>query len=303
MNWIVYHIASGHVFFSGVAFFIAAAVTSAGSTGLARRLKVFFVLIAAIAIAVSSTAIPYWSYIVASVITMFWLVSANVEGWRSWTRAAVVVAWAIACAIELPYHITPSLGAASSRSLAVIGDSITAGMGASDKSERWPTLLARKHNLDIQDLAQPGETAASALKRVKSERIVAPVVILEIGGNDLLGDTTSAEFERDLEGLLSSVSAPGRQVVMFELPLPPFRNEYGRVQRSLARKYEVALVPKRVLLSIIATEDSTVDAIHLTQAGHQRMAEAVWRLVKPAFPPMAEPEESGVSGLRPGSID
>jgi acyl-CoA thioesterase-1 len=176
--------------------------------------------------------------------------------------------------------------------MTVIGDSVTAGMGASDKSLRWPTLLAKEHNLNIQDISHPGETAASALKRAKSQQIASPVVILEIGGNDLLGDTTSAQFSRDLDGLLAYVCARGRQVIMFELPLPPFQNEYGRIQRSLARKHNVHLVPKRVLLSILAANDSTIDTIHLTQAGHECMAASVWELVKSAFPEIAEPDDA-----------
>jgi acyl-CoA thioesterase-1 len=62
------------------------------------------------------------------------------------------------------------------------------------------------------DIPHPGETAASELKRAKSQPIVSSVVILEIGGNDLLGDTTSAQFSRGLDALLANVSAPGRQV-------------------------------------------------------------------------------------------
>ena len=46
----------------------------------------------------------------------------------------------------------------------------------------------------------------------------------------------------------------------------------------------VSLVPKRVLLSILAAKDSTLDTIHLTQAGHHRMAACVWQLVSLAFP-------------------
>lgn len=284
MNWLVYHVASGHAFFSGVGLIIVAAVASARSTPITKRLTVFAFLIGAIAITISSTAIPYWYYGIAIAMTIAWLVSAYLANWRRWTRISVIVAWAVAAAIELPYHITPSLVPTSSRSMTVIGDSVTAGMGASDKSVRWPTLLAKERNLNIQDISHPGETAASAFKRARSQQIACPVVILEIGGNDLLGGTTSAQFSRDLDDLLAYVCAPGRQVIMLELPLPPFRNEYGRVQRSLARKHDVALVPKRVFLSILAANDATVDTIHLTQAGHDRMAAAVWNLVRSAFP-------------------
>lgn len=70
---------------------------------------------------------------------------------------------------------------------------------------------------------------------------------------------------------------------MFELPLPPFCNEFGRAQRTVAAKHNVILIPKRVFLSVIAGSDSTLDSIHLSQSGHQFMADCVWRLVRSAF--------------------
>jgi len=101
-----------------------------------------------------------------------------------------------------------------------------------------------------------------------------------IGGNDVLGATTTAQFEQSLDALLIELEAPNRQLVMLELPLPPFYHEYGRIQRTLAKNHNVALVPKRVLLSIIAGSESTLDSIHLSQAGHQKMANVVWGFLK-----------------------
>ena len=72
---------------------------------------------------------------------------------------------------------------------------------------------------------------------------------------------------------------------MLELPLPPFYNSFGLIQRKLARKYGVKLVPKRVFLSVLAGGGATLDSIHLSQAGHQQMANVVWEIVGPAYPP------------------
>lgn len=128
-----------------------------------------------------------------------------------------------------------------------------------------------------------GDTAASALKRVRTQGVNSSVVVVEIGGNDLLGSTSSTQFAQDLDTLLDYITRSGRQIIMFELPLPPFCHEYGRIQRTLARKYNVKLVPKRVFLSIIAGTDATLDSIHLSPAGHQQMADCVWRIVQAAF--------------------
>jgi acyl-CoA thioesterase-1 len=194
-----------------------------------------------------------------------------------------IAVWIIAACAEAPYHFTRPLRPVSQRSITVIGDSISAGMGAEDKAETWPRILARIRQLELHDISHPGETAASALKRVRQHPIRSPVVVLEIGGNDLLGATSAARFADDLDALLTHLSAPDRQIVMFELPLPPFYHEYGRVQRTAAAKHKVVLVPKRVLLSILADEGATLDTIHLTQPGHQVMADRVWQLVQDAY--------------------
>ena len=241
----------------------------------------------------SSTAIPYWYYAIAVIATIMWGISPFVPQSRRWAPGAVAAVWAVAAVIESPWHITPRLTPANSRTLVVIGDSVSAGLG-DNETDTWPNILARTHNIEVRDISHAGETAASALKRAEAEDIDAPVVILEIGGNDLLGSTSSVQFGRDLDALLAHVASPGRQLIMFELPLPPFCHEYGRIQRTLARKHEVALVPKRVFLSILAAGGSTVDSIHLSKAGHQRMAERVWQLVIDAYP--ARPDHSGERG-------
>ena len=41
---------------------------------------------------------------------------------------------------------------------------------------------------------------------------------------------------------------------MFELPLPPLKNEFGRAQRDLAAQFHVLLIPKRLLIGMITGE-------------------------------------------------
>ena len=283
MNWLVFHIVSGQAFFTGIAMLIGAASASLWGTGAVKRLGILGGVIGLIAVGISSTPLPYWYYGIAGLVTLAWIGTQFRNRWRRSVTFAFIAVWLIAAGLELPYHLLPSLSPASSRSITVIGDSVTAGVGGDEKSERWPSILAREHRLNVQDISHMGETAASARKRAKTESIESPIVLLEIGGNDVLGSTTATQFAHDLDRLLADVSQPNRQLVMFELPLPPFANNYGLIQRALAKKYHVALVPKRVFLSILAGEDSTLDTIHLSQTGHQHMAECVWRIIQPAF--------------------
>ena len=283
MNWLVYHIVSGQAFFTGVGLLILAAVSSTSTRPIFSRITVLSFLIGVIAVVISSTAISYWCYGVAGAVTLVWIASRFKPAWRRWSACAVVAVWLIAALLELPYHITPSLDPARTRTMTVIGDSVTAGVGGDETSETWPHLLARQHQIAVQDISHMGETAAAALKRAKSQSIESSVVVVEIGGNDVLGSTTSAQFAMDLDALLDHLAAPNRQLIMFELPLPPFCNEFGRVQRMVAAKHNVILVPKRVFLSVIAGSDSTLDSIHLSQSGHQFMADCVWNFVQSAF--------------------
>ncbi len=283
MNWLVFHIVSGQAFFTGIILVIIAVVVSESSRPIISRVAAVTFLIGIIAIAISSTAIPYWFYACAAVVTLAWIASRYKKSWRRWAPQATIAVWCLAAAMEIPYHITPSLDPAGDRTLTIIGDSVTAGIGGDETAETWPSLIAQQHQLQVQDISHVGETAVSALKRAKSQSLTGSLVVVEIGGNDILGSTTTTQFAEDLDALLNHLATPDRQVVMFELPLPPFYHEFGRIQRHAAAKHNVKLIPKRVLLAVIAGSDATLDTIHLSQSGHQFMADSVWRLAKRAF--------------------
>lgn len=170
MNGIVYHIVSGQAFFSGIILLICAAVASIKTRPVFRRVSGLLAITGLIAIAISSTAIPYWYYAVAAIATIAWIGSAFRKSKQRPVVVMFVVVWLIAGAIELPWHTTPALQPTANRHIAVIGDSVSAGV---DDSETWPNILAREHNLTVQDISHVGETTASALKRVKQTGIDA----------------------------------------------------------------------------------------------------------------------------------
>jgi lysophospholipase L1-like esterase len=65
---------------------------------------------------------------------------------------------------------------------------------------------------------------------------------------------------------------------MLELPLIPLSNRFGEIQRRLARRHSVVLVPKRFFSSVLIGEQATLDGLHLSPAGHQKMADMIWEL-------------------------
>jgi lysophospholipase L1-like esterase len=109
------------------------------------------------------------------------------------------------------------------------------------------------------------------------------VLLIEIGGNDLIAGSPSGQFSRSLEAILQKVTAPGHTVVMFELPLLPDRIAYGQIQRRLAKKYGVWLIPKRYFTYVIGGANATSDGLHLLPEGTRRMATLVAQVLAPVL--------------------
>lgn len=278
MHRFIYHIASGEVFATGALLLLLAALLSLHQRSRVAQYAALFGILGAIAVAISSAPLSYWFYVPAGLILAAWLVTAwgtTASPARRRAAAALLVGIAVlGVALEMPYHIVPSIDVASASAITIFGDSLAAGVG-NDADHTWPTLLARESGRPVHDHSRAGATAASALKQAKQIDIPDGVVLVEIGGNDLLGTTSADEFAADLDALLKHLSTPGRQIVMFELPLPPFANAFGRAQRQLATRYKVTLIPKRILAEVLAGHDATLDSIHLTPAGHRFLARQI----------------------------
>jgi acyl-CoA thioesterase-1 len=288
MNWLIHFFGSGTAFFSGVGFVLAAiAFLCFCQRKWAMRSASLVALFGLILIALSATPLPYWFYGIAGMVSLLWLVAERserktIQKSRRWFRLTLVLLWSAGTLAEVPYHIAPTLKPAGRPTLYIFADSVTAGMGE-NSIETWPNLLARSHSIDVQDHSQMGAKVGSMLRKVEKLSIGDGIVLLEIGGNDLLGSTPATEFERDLDQLLAKVCRPGRTVIMFELPLPPFSNEFGRIQRRLAKNYQVHLIPKRIFVSVLTTDGATVDQVHLSRYGHELMAQTVWSLIQRAY--------------------
>ncbi len=176
------------------------------------------------------------------------------------------------------------------QSICIVGDSISEGIGG--PSERtWPKVLSENTGIDVLNLAVSGATVNSALhKQIPKVPNDHQLVLLEIGGNDLFGPTPTKAFRNDLDSILTELKSSGHQVAMFELPVLPWQWQYSRIQRELAIKHGVIFIPKRVMVSVFSSKDTTSDLAHLTENGHQLMAEKVQHLL--TNPQQTRPQEN-----------
>jgi acyl-CoA thioesterase-1 len=179
--------------------------------------------------------------------------------------------------MEIRYSMAPKIPPAMGDTLFVVGDSIS--MGADPPGKNWPQLLGDLAKLKVRNFSFGGAKVESALDNARRINQDDALVILEIGGNDLLGGTSIPKFRADLEKMMALACGPHRIVAMVELPLPPFYNRYGMVQRALAREHGVTLIPKRFIADVMNTPGATVDGLHFSNTGHILFARALSRML------------------------
>jgi acyl-CoA thioesterase-1 len=287
-SFVVYLFGSGLAFFVGAGLLLLAIALGASRRSPVLRGAILASCIGLVLIAASAAPLPTWYYVVAILVTANWLyavrkVGDNSRVYRNGSQLAAGAIWLAAIGVELPYQFVPTVAPITARHIDLFGDSIAAGIG-SHEDENWPNILANEHQLEIANHAAAGATVADMLRSAQSVELPVGLVLLEIGGNDLLGKTPCNDFERDLDTLLTCVCAGDRQVVMFELPLPPTYNQFGQAQRRIAGKHHVKLLPKRLLMGVLTRGGATLDSLHLSRDGHQQMATVVWSAIQPAFP-------------------
>ncbi len=178
--------------------------------------------------------------------------------------------------LEVPHRIAPSIPFNKDGVLYTLGDSLS--MGADSKDGNWPALLAERADMKVHAFAFGGARLSTAMSNADRVEPDASLIIVELGGNDIFYDTPSSQFAAELDRMLERLTRHGAPVVMLELPLPPFYNGFGSAQRRLSDKYGVLLVPRNVLARVLSTPGATVDGLHLSNAGHQMLADALWEL-------------------------
>lgn len=283
------HFASGNVLFTGVALLVAAVVWSSFPVqrpSIRTRTLLFYP--AVVLIAASATPLPYWFYGLWLPVAATWFVLVRREkpaGSRRFVRCSAVAAIVFCSAavlweVRTMFPLSPAASAGAT--VYVVGDSVSAGMNDAPV-DTWPAVMGRRYSVPVVNLSQAGGTARSALRQAEQIGAGHAVVIIEIGGNDLLSGVPSQQFAVDLRRLLQEVCRAERRVLLMELPLPPFCNEYGRMQRELAREFGCQLISKRTFVAVLAAPDGTVDSIHLSPIGHSLMADRMWNCIAPVF--------------------
>jgi acyl-CoA thioesterase I len=247
MNPVALYFASGESLYAGVAILMLAIVLSP----LLERQWMLQLqsVVAWLALALVVMACPPFAWIVdaifLSLFATWFILSKNRTAGKTLVAVRIgagVILFMLTLVLsllEFSRRTMPVITGVPSDHLVVIGDSISSGIDSRVSS--WPVVMQESTGVPVKNLARPGAQATDGMAMASQVKPEDRVVIVEIGGNDLLLGTPSKEFAQGLDATLSELAAPGRTVVMFELPLLPHKIAYGQIQRRLATKYGVFL--------------------------------------------------------------
>lgn len=182
---------------------------------------------------------------------------------------------------------------ASLKTILFFGNSLSAGYGL-DPAQAFPALIQQK--IDSLGLAYTvvnaglsGETSAGGLRRIDwmLQRKI-DVLVLELGANDGLRGIALDDTRRNLQTIIDRVKQkyPQAQIVIAGMQMPPnlgrtYTQSFRALFPDLAQKNNAALIPF-LLEGVGGVPDLNLpDGIHPNAAGHRKVAENVWKVLRP----------------------
>ena len=186
-------------------------------------------------------------------------------------------------------------GQSERKSVAVLGDSLAAGYGV-EPGQAYPALLQKKidalgWNFTVVNAGVSGDTSADGLARMDwLLRRKIDVLILELGGNDGLRGLPVAATRTNLQAILERARQkyPTARLIVAGMQMPPnmgqeYDTAFQKIFPELAATNHAALVP--FLLEGVGgrPELNQEDRIHPNAAGHEIVAENVWRILEPVL--------------------
>lgn len=142
------------------------------------------------------------------------------------------------------------------RRILAFGDSLFAGYRVGTR-ESYPAQLeaalrGQGLNVRVTNAGVSGDTSAAGLQRIEFvlDSLDAPpdLVIVELGGNDLLRGISPAETRENLAAILAELQERRIPALLMGMRAPPnlgeaFVREFDAIYPDLAARYDAALVP------------------------------------------------------------
>lgn len=140
--------------------------------------------------------------------------------------------------------------------IVAFGDSLYAGYGLDQNEgfapELQAALTAAGKDVRVHNAGVSGDTTAAGLRRMDFVLDSLPrkpdLVILGLGGNDLLRGLKPADSRANMEAMVKKLKDRSIPVMLTGMLAPPnlgaaFSDEFNIIYPALAKKYDVALYP------------------------------------------------------------
>ena len=183
------------------------------------------------------------------------------------------------------------------RHILAFGDSLFAGYGVGLENS-YPTdleraLRERGINAQMINAAVSGETSGAGAKRLAfaldAQDVKPDLVLLELGGNDMLRGLSPAQTRANFESMLGELRDREIPVVLMGMRAPPnygpeYQQDFDNLYPELAEEYGATLVP--FWLESIYQDPSLFqdDRIHPTNEGIDRLVAATVDRIEAAIP-------------------
>jgi len=162
---------------------------------------------------------------------------------------------------------------ASQDVIVAFGDSLTHGTGAST-NDAYPAVLASLTGRTVINAGMPGDTTATGLARLPA--VLAEhqprLVLLCLGGNDMLRKHPQAATENNLRLLVQTIRASGAEVMLIAVPEPKLfggaPDFYGRIAQDMQLPLE-----DDIFSDVLKDNRLKSDPIHANAAGYRVVAE------------------------------
>ena len=190
--------------------------------------------------------------------------------------AAIAMAWSGDDDVEK--HAAIPQGA----TVLVLGDSLSYGTGA-NAGEDYPTLLAKSTGWNIINEGIPGDTSAGGLQRLPAllEEHQPKLLIVELGGNDLLRQAPQTEIVHNLKTILSMAKTQGVASVLVAIPeISPLKAAVGNLTdhplyEKLAKETATPLIAD-VFSDVLSDRDLKSDQIHANALGYRVISDKLY---------------------------
>jgi acyl-CoA thioesterase I len=157
--------------------------------------------------------------------------------------------------------------------IVAFGDSLTHGTGAS-AGEAYPAVLAALTGRTVINAGVPGDTTSSGLERLPAvlDEHKPRLVLLCLGGNDMLKKQHEAATENNLRLLVKTIRASGAEVLLIGVPEPRLFGGTPDFYERLAEELQVPL-EQDVFSRVLQDNRLKSDPIHANAAGYRLVAE------------------------------